>query len=68
MKTFTNKECQVIVKAVDGLSRAVKILTNHIRDSFDGETFVHIVEPFEDREQFKDGIYQHPLNKVMSRL
>lgn len=67
MKTFNNEECQVLVKAVDGLSRATKIMAEHIEDSFDGETFVHVVEPFRDCKKFADSTI-HQLGKIMKRL
>ena len=67
MKTFTNEECQVIVKALDGLSQAVEIIADRICDGFDGETFTYIVQPFKDSANFaKSARFQ--LDKIQNRL
>ncbi len=66
-KVFTNEECQVIVKAFYGLSRAVKVISEHIYDSYDDETFAHVVEPYKDCRAFaKATIFQ--LEKIQKRL
>lgn len=66
-KTFTNEECQVIVHAVKHLTRVVGIISEHIYDSFDGETFAHLTEPYKDCAVFvKDT--ERELNKIQNRI
>ena len=67
MKTFTNEECQVIVKAIDGLSQAIEIIANRICDGFDGKTFVHVVQPFKDSAIFAKSTMRQ-LDKIQKRL
>ena len=66
-KIFTNEECQVIVKALDGLSRSVEILSKHIYDSYDEETFAHIVKPYKDCIDFVR-VTRHHLDEIQKRL
>ena len=66
-KVFTAEECQVIVKALDGVSRSIEIISNHIYKDFEGDTFAFYAQPFKDSISFaKSTIFQ--LDKIQKRL